>query len=582
MFDHEQGIALFDQFLEGVEQVAVVAFVESDGRLVENVEDAAEVRSELGGEADALGLAPGERGGGAVEGEVIETDPLHEAEALPDFGEDVGGKGAVVVVENEGVEQLGRVAGAGAGEVGDGTVVDADVAGFGVEAQSLAFRARAGNILVGFLPGLLLLEIGLELRAGLVGLDRTVIDEAEPAAGLAPAVGGVEGEHARVERFEGAGAGGAGHFGAEQFALRAADQACGILADFEGAAGEGDGVFLGGFGDLSDEDIDRVFAVAGEFGKFVRLDQLPVDQQRVEVVPHGPFGDFLVVTLPGFDQRGEDLDWSGLRGGADLIGHLGEGGGGHGDLAGGAVLGAELGVEEAEEVVDFGDGGDGGFAASARDALLDGHGRGESVDMIDVRFFHLLDELAGVGRHAVEEAALAFGKEDVEGEGRFARTAQAGHDDEFVAGNFEGNVFQVVLAGAGDADAVVVRGHGRGHGLGGEEGGFVVLLFEGRFEKGGAAGVFVLRDFFRRAGGDNLSALGAGLGADIDHVVGRFDHFHIVLYNDEGVSGFDQAVENAKEPGDVVEVQSGGRLVEEKERGFGFGVGEAGGKFEAL
>gem|GEM_PF-5215710 len=108
------------------------------------------------------------------------------------------------------------------------------------------------------------------------------------------------------------------------------------------------------------------------------------------------------------------------------------------------------------------------------------------------------------------------------------------------------------------------------------------LCFEGRFEKGGAAGVFVLRDFFRRAGGDNLSALGAGLGADIDYVVGRFDHFDIVLDDNEGVSGLDQAVENAEEPGDVVEVESGGRFVEEKERSFGFGVGEAGGKFEPL
>ena len=325
-----------------------------------------------------------------------------------------------------------------------------------------------------------------------------------------------------------------------------------------------------------------MFAVAGKFGKFVRFDQLPVDQQGVEVVPHGPFGDFLVVTLPGFDQRGEDLDRPRLRGGTDFVGHLGEGGGGNGDLAGGAILGAELGVEEAEEVVDFGDGGDGGFAAPSRNALLDGHGRGKSVDMIDVRFFHLLDELASVGRHAVEEAALPFGKEDVEGEGRFSRSAQSGHDDEFVAGNFEGNVFQVVFAGAGDANAVVVRADGWGHGFGGEEGGLVVLLFEGRFEKGGAAGVFVLRDFFRRAGGDNLSALGAGLGADVDHMVGRFDHFHIVLDDDEGVSGLDQAVENAEEPGDVVEVESGGWLVEEKERGFGFGVGEAGGQFEAL
>ena len=215
VFDHKERVALFDQFFEGVEQVAVVAFVESDGRLIQHVKNASEVRAELGGKTDALGLAAGEGGGGTVEGEVVEADPLHEAEALPDFGEDVGGKDAVVLVENEGVEQLGRVAGAGAGEVGNGTAMDADIAGLGVEAEPPAFGAGPGDVFVGFLPGLLLLEIGLELRAGLVGLDLAVIDQPEPAAGLAPAVGGVEGEHARVERFEGAGAGRAGHFGAE-------------------------------------------------------------------------------------------------------------------------------------------------------------------------------------------------------------------------------------------------------------------------------------------------------------------------------------------------------------------------------
>ena len=214
--------------------------------------------------------------------------------------------------------------------------------------------------------------------------------------------------------------------------------------------------------------------------------------------------------------------------------------------------------------------------------MLDGHGGGESVDVIDVGFFHLLDELPRVGRHAVEEAALAFGEEDVEGEGRFARSAESGDDDEFVAGDFERNIFQVVLAGAGDADAVVVRGDRRGDGFGGEEGGFVWLFLERGAEKGGAAGVFVLRDFLGRAGGDDLSAFFAGLGSDVDDMVGGFDHFHIVLDDHEGVSGVDETVEDAEEARDVVEVESGGRFVEEQQRSFGFGVGEMGGEFESL
>ena len=215
VFDDEEGVALFDQFVERVEQAAVVAFVESDSRFVEHVEDAAEVGAKLRGEADALGFAAGERSGGTVEGEVVEADALHETEALTDFGKNIPGEGGVVGIEGEGLEQGRGFAGAGMGEVGDGMIVDANVPGFGVEAHALAFGAGAGDILVGFFAGLFLLQVGLELGAGVVRSDSAVIDEPEPSASFAPAVGRVEREHARVERFEGAGAGRAGHFGAE-------------------------------------------------------------------------------------------------------------------------------------------------------------------------------------------------------------------------------------------------------------------------------------------------------------------------------------------------------------------------------
>ncbi len=80
------------------------------------------------------------------------------------------------------------------------------------------------------------------------------------------------------------------------------------------------------------------------------------------------------------------------------------------------MLGAELGEEQAQEMVDLRDRGDGRLAAAARHALLDGHAGRQTLDGIHVGFFHLLDELSGVGRHAVEEAPLALGEEDVKGE----------------------------------------------------------------------------------------------------------------------------------------------------------------------
>ena len=63
-----------------------VGGMEADGRLVEDVDHAAQAGTELGGELDALDFAAGEGAGGAVEREVIEADVLEEIEAFFDFG----------------------------------------------------------------------------------------------------------------------------------------------------------------------------------------------------------------------------------------------------------------------------------------------------------------------------------------------------------------------------------------------------------------------------------------------------------------------------------------------------------------
>ncbi len=64
---------------------------------------------------------------------------------------------------------------------------------------------------------------------------------------------------------------------------------------------------------------------------------------------------------------------------------------------------AELGVEQTYEMINLGGGGDGAFAAAARDALLDVDGGRQAVDGADVGPGHWLDELPGVGVERVEE-----------------------------------------------------------------------------------------------------------------------------------------------------------------------------------
>ena len=58
-------------------------------------------------------------------------------------------------------------------------------------------------------------------------------------------------------------------------------------------------------------------------------------------------------------------------------------------------------------------------------ALLDGDGRREAVDVVDVGLLHLPQELPGVGGERLDVAPLPLGVEGVEGEGRLARAGDA-------------------------------------------------------------------------------------------------------------------------------------------------------------
>ena len=74
VFDNDYGVAAIFQGLQGGEKLFVVARVEADGGFVENVEDAAEIGAELGGEADALGFAAGQCGDATAQLKIAKAD----------------------------------------------------------------------------------------------------------------------------------------------------------------------------------------------------------------------------------------------------------------------------------------------------------------------------------------------------------------------------------------------------------------------------------------------------------------------------------------------------------------------------
>ena len=91
VLDDEDGVAEVAEVLHDADELGGVAGVQADGGLVEDVERADEARAERCGELDALRFAAGERGGEAVEGEVVEADLVEEVDALADLFEDLSG-----------------------------------------------------------------------------------------------------------------------------------------------------------------------------------------------------------------------------------------------------------------------------------------------------------------------------------------------------------------------------------------------------------------------------------------------------------------------------------------------------------
>ena len=118
---------------------------------------------------------------------------------------------------------------------------------------------------------------------------------------------------------------------------------------------------------------------------------------------------------------------------------------------------ADRGVQQAQIIVDLGDGADRRARTPARGLLLDGDRWRQAVDRINVGPLHLVQELPRVRRERLDIPPLSFRIDGVERERRFPRAAEPGDHRERVPRNLHADVLQVVLASPPDCD--VLDGH---------------------------------------------------------------------------------------------------------------------------
>uniref|UniRef100_A0A0N4Z8C9 LigA n=1 Tax=Parastrongyloides trichosuri TaxID=131310 RepID=A0A0N4Z8C9_PARTI len=208
------------------------------------------------------------------------------------------------------------------------------------------------------------------------------------------------------------------------------------------------------------DDIDVVLELLVERGRVLDGIEFAIDLQPLEALTL-PLGHFLLVlALAAANDRRQQQDALAVGQGGQLVDHLADGLALDRQAGGGRIGNAYARPEQTHIVVDFGDGADGRARVLRRRLLFDRDGRGQALDQVHVRLAHQLQELARIGRQALDIATLALGIDGVERQRGFARPRQAGHDHQLLARNVEIDALEVMLAGAANANEVMLFGHG--------------------------------------------------------------------------------------------------------------------------
>ena len=210
-----------------------------------------------------------------------------------------------------------------------------------------------------------------------------------------------------------------------------------------------------------DNDFDRVVLAAIERNGLVKALELAIHTRA-----HEPglreFLEFLFVfaLAPAHDRRENHHAIVGLErqdGLHDLLGGLAR----DGLPALGAMRRADGAPDDAEIIVNLGDGADGRAWRARSGLLLDGDRGREALDRVHVRPLHLIEELPRVGRKRLDVAPLALRIKRVEGKRRLAGTGKPGNDRQCIPRDFERNVLQVMLPRAADDDVLEAHGKSR-------------------------------------------------------------------------------------------------------------------------
>jgi len=117
-----------------------------------------------------------------------------------------------------------------------------------------------------------------------------------------------------------------------------------------------------------------------------------------------------------------------------------------------AVELSDAGKKKLHIIRQFRHGSDRRSGGSHRIFAINGDGRGNVFDAVDLGAVHAFHELTRVGRKGLHVSPLAFGIKRVKGKGGLSRAAQTGYDGDLVQGDIKVKVLEVMLSGTSNPD----------------------------------------------------------------------------------------------------------------------------------
>ena len=533
------------------QQARVIALMQADAGLVQNVEHAHQSAANLGSQADALRLAARQRGRAAGQGQIIQAHVAQEAQPRVYFLQDGRGNHGLRLVQLKPRQERPRSADVHFGYLGNVLAAHGDCQRFLFQALAAAVRAgliahvfligslhrvaagipiaalqrvhhalKGRHILAAAVDALIIDGDFLSLRTieqdvhdllgqlahgGIHGkavmrsqgaeqiighgagsariapahaADRPLIEgfiairnaqiradfhqRTQARAGGARAIGIVEGEHARCQLLDVHAAVRAGvilrklRFLAA-FNLLHGDKPAALLECRFQAVGQAL-ADIGAHHQAIHHDLDGVLFLLIQLGRFVQLVHFAVDAHAQKAVLERLLQQLGMLALAGTHDGREQLELGALGqrqdGGHHLIDAL------LADFAPAhrAMRRTRAGIQQAQVIVNLRHRAHGRARVAGGGFLINGNGRGQTLDQIDVGLIHLPQKLPGVGRHAFHIAALPLGVYGIKGQAALAGAGQAGKDDHAVARQGDADVFQVVLARTLYDDGIV---HGR-------------------------------------------------------------------------------------------------------------------------